>query len=153
MPRERNEVTVSGVTWRIPALLKYIAENMQADEGWKPEPTPPTESTKDTPPTRFSIHWTFGGEGEWLGYLKAHWGNEKTHEYNTCILRIIVDHSIGNFNSKGILDPKWHIATCPTLDKCKTETENFAFIPSTLIKLHTLCVKEDYNKVKTLWWE
>ena len=150
MPRN-DEITISGVTWRIPRLLKYIADTMSEREGCNPVPTPPPEPV---PPTRFSIHWTFGGRGEWLGYLVAHWDSEfahKSHEYNTCILRITVDHATGNFGSTCILEPKRLWAVSPTLDECKVDTDNM--IMSMVVKLHTLCIKEDYNKVKTLWWE
>jgi hypothetical protein len=160
MPIKNHEITFSGVTWRIPALLNYIAEKLRENEGWKPEPPPP----EPTPPTRFSIHWQTAGNGAWHGFLVAHWEyqkemgaidykHDKSHECNTTILRITVDPFTGNFRSKCILDPKRVCAVSPTFDECKKGTEDVVLSLPMLRELHILCIKEDYNKVKVNWWE
>jgi hypothetical protein len=147
-----DEITISGVTWRIPRLLKHIADTMSEREGCNPVPTPPHEPA---PPTRFSIHWTIVGRGEWHGFLVGHWESlltteKKSHEYNTPILRISIDSS-GCFVGKLILAPKNVLGSYQTFSECKRFMESYAL--SSLRELHILCIKEDYNKVKVNWWE
>jgi hypothetical protein len=145
-----DEITISGVTWRIPRLLKHIADTMSEREA-NPIPTPPPVTL---PPTRFSIQWKTAGNGAWHGFLVAHWdyaSNGKTQEYNTCILRIAINSFTGYFESTCILTPKIVSRFFPTYSQCKTFTDDYAL--TMLKELYHLCKQEESNKVKTNWWE
>jgi hypothetical protein len=145
---KNDEITISGVTWKIPALLRYIAETME----YRGEPIPLPE------PTRFSILWKTAGNGAWHGVLEAHWefSNNAYNRhviYGTTILRITVDPSTGNFGSQCVLNPKRLLVVSPMFDECKVSTEGLVLKTKLVEELHALCIKDEYNNDRIPWWE
>lgn len=146
-----DEVSINGVAYGIPFLLKRIAERLEDINTTPPSNSVPTE------PTRFSIHWGMAGGGEWQGYLVAYWEYQceaynKSHEYKTPILRITVTTN-GAFHAKWIYPPHQTLVTSSTFEECKKRIEDMAFAKHQRDDLYSLCVKEDANPVKTIWWE
>ena len=154
---ERHTMKLDGERYDTVYLLRVIADQLEQSY-INPVPQPLEGCNPTTPtPTRFSIHWETIGGGEWLGYLVAHTeleckAHNKTHTYNTTILRILVTMS-GAFHAKCILDPYQILVTSSTFYGCKNEVGDRALSQYMLDKLYPLCVKEEYNNAKTEWWK
>ena len=150
---ERHTMKLDGERYDTVYLLRVIADQLEQSY-INPVPQPLEGCNPTTPtPTRFSIHWETIGGGEWLGYLVAHTeleckAHNKTHTYNTPILRILVTMS-GAFHAKCILEPHHTLITSSTYVNCKEQIEHMVLSPHMLDQLYPLCVKEDYNSVKT----
>jgi hypothetical protein len=152
---ERHIIKIDGERYDTVYLLRVIADQLEQSY---PLPLPVDECNPvPTEPTRFSIHWEVGEGGEWWGYLVAYWEYQceayhKSHEYKTPILRITVTTN-GVFHAKCILTSHPTLATFNTLEECKKRIEDMAFAEHMMDDLYFLCVKEDANPVKTIWWK
>jgi hypothetical protein len=147
---KHDEIVLSGVTWRIPILLRRISEAMEVEEN---NPTPPIEPSKP----KHQIHWTYGATGEWLGTLveetKNHLGVTQKEEFSQVVLRITVSgFTEGKFEAKSIFfkcDPNLvPICKTDTLNECFRLTEQWFRICENKLVL----TAKEHRGESTFWW-
>lgn len=108
-------------------------------------------------PSSFSIHWQWGGPGEWRGYLVSHWVNGKgencAKEYEYLATMITIDYD-GTFRAKCYLWPTQEIVNSRDLMECEKLLESWLIDRKNMKVLYEIVKKAEQSKTPLgEWWK